>query len=355
MNNISNLKLAFWGNGPYALIALQELVSQNSPIKLVVFTGKDYSVSNFAKEKNIPVIRYDSNVNSYIKKQHRCHPEKSLSEARRFTQDPVKIPRDPEQSSVTPRVTSDFQDDNLKNKLKDMDVCLVASFGEIIPQDILTIPEHGFLNIHPSLLPRHRGPAPVVSEILSGDKQGGVTIIKLDKEMDHGPILAQIKDSPDKDDYAKNIYKKRFGLGAKKLIEIISDYVNHNLNLKEQDHSQATYSKTIRKQDGLLDLKNKQYSSAQIWQMIRAYTPWPGVYFKWLDKNNKEQIITLLKAKIESNVIIPKEYKKILFAKDKRLFLNLKSPVNQSLEIMKLKIAGKREMNAGDFINGYLK
>ncbi|EKD56084.1 MAG: hypothetical protein ACD_58C00304G0012 [uncultured bacterium] len=166
------------------------------------------------------------------------------------------------------------------------DVAIVVAYGQIIPKEILEIPKFGFINLHPSLLPKYRGPSPIQAAILNGDKVTGVTIIKLDEKMDHGPILAQqeleIANSKKQKtnkiqipiDY-ENLSKELAKLGAELLIKTLPDYLNNKIKPINQDHTKATFTKLINKSDGLI---NWSEPVDLIERKIRAYNPWPGAY-----------------------------------------------------------------------------
>ena len=156
------------------------------------------------------------------------------------------------------------------------DFFAVASYGKILPKEILDIPKKGVLNVHPSLLPKFRGPSPIQSAILS-ENETGVTIIKLDEQVDHGPILAQIKVSvpewPPYEEDLENILGKE---GGKLLAEILPDYMLGKTAEKEQDHSIATFSRKIEKSDGEINLSDDAETNLR---KILAYHAWPGAYF----------------------------------------------------------------------------
>jgi len=175
-------------------------------------------------------------------------------------------------------------------ELSDFDLFVVASYGKIIPQAILDLPKDGVLNIHPSLLPKYRGPSPIQSAILDDDKQTGVSIMKLDAEMDHGPILAQekidIKEWQPLFDMKKVMAEK----GAELLLK------HHKDIPSEQDHAKATYTKKTIKEDGLIDLKDDAYTN---YRKYCAYTPWPSVFYF---KDNMR--IKITKARFENGAFI---------------------------------------------------
>ncbi len=155
-------------------------------------------------------------------------------------------------------------------ELKGFDLFIVASYGKIIPQAVLDIPKDGTLNIHPSLLPKYRGPSPIQSAMIDDDKNTGVTIIKLDAEMDHGPILAQEK--IEIKEWLPLLEMKK--ILAEKGVELfVNNYKNNPI---DQNHSQATYTKKITKEDGLIDFTKDPYLN---FRKIQAYSGWPSAYY----------------------------------------------------------------------------
>ena len=183
----------------------------------------------------------------------------------------------------------------INNKLSIINcrVAVLASFGIIVPDAILNLFELGILNIHPSLLPKYRGPTPVQSAILAGDKVTGVSIIKLDEQVDHGPILAQEKIDLNGTETTENLSKKLFLLGGEMVIKIVRK-IEKGLKVieKEQDHSKAIFTEHLKRESGFVDINNPP-KIEQLDRMIRAYYPWPGVWFH-AKLNGIERTIKLL-------------------------------------------------------------
>lgn len=158
------------------------------------------------------------------------------------------------------------------------DAGVVAAYGEILRKNVLAIPPHGYLNIHPSLLPRHRGPTPVPGAILAGDTETGVTVMLLDAKMDSGPILAQQRMPLPPDARSGPLTEQLFTLGSALLLEALAGYAAGTLAPSPQDDSQATYTKLLKKEDGMIDWGTV---AIQIERMTRAYHPWPGAHTSW--------------------------------------------------------------------------
>ncbi len=153
------------------------------------------------------------------------------------------------------------------------DVGVVAAYGEILRRDLLGIPSLGYLNIHPSLLPRHRGPGPVSGAILAGDDETGVTVMLLEHKMDAGPILAQLRRPLPPDARAGALTDALFHQGSALLIDALPRYAAGALTPVVQDEAQATYTSLLTRADGNIDWTS---GAAAIERMTRAYDPWPG-------------------------------------------------------------------------------
>ena len=197
---------------------------------------------------------------------------------------------------------------------------IVASYGKIIPERFLDIPESKTLNVHPSLLPELRGPSPIETAILKNIKNTGVTIMKLDKEMDHGPILAQKTYTIDEWPTREELEKKLGEIGGELLTEVIPAWVSGKIQEKEQDHSGATFSTKIQKQDALIDLSADPYEN---FRKIQAYSGWPNAFF-FIEHNGIKIRVSIKEAAFKNN----------------------------TLEILRVIPEGKKEMNYSDFLRG---
>lgn len=159
------------------------------------------------------------------------------------------------------------------------DLAILAAYGKIIPKGILAIPKYGFINVHPSLLPKYRGPSPIQSAILAGEKKTGISVMLLDKEIDHGPILAQKEIALNGDDTYALLIEKLGSAGAELLFAALPKYLEGTIVPKPQDHKKAAFTKHITKQDGYIDLNNPP-DAKTLDRMIKAYFPWPNVWTK---------------------------------------------------------------------------
>lgn len=170
------------------------------------------------------------------------------------------------------------------------EVGILASFGLLLPSEALNIFPKGILNIHPSLLPKYRGAMPVQTAILNGDTETGVTIIKLDEELDHGPILEQEKEKISSTDTTASLHDKLFVKGTKMLEKIIPGYLQGKIKLQEQQHEDASFTdRNLTRENGYFDIENPPQKE-KLDRMIRAYYPWPTVWTKIRIKNQESRI-----------------------------------------------------------------
>ena len=163
------------------------------------------------------------------------------------------------------------------------DLFVVVAYGKIIPQNILDIPKFGAINIHPSLLPKYRGATPAQSAILNGDKVSGLTIIKMDAKMDHGPIVYQKEFELSDQDNNLTLHNKLFQHAAEVSTQIIKDFVAGKINVRVQNHATASFCTLVKKDAGYFDINNPPTPEI-LDRMIRAYFPWPTAWTKWKGK-----------------------------------------------------------------------
>jgi len=322
------MKIIFFGTSNFAIPVLKALIN-NKMLPFLVITTPDKPVGRnqlltpppvkvFAEKHNIPVYQ----------------PER------------LKIENCP---SV---LSSGSRDSGSKDKLKikDANLFIIASYGKIIPKDILDMPKFGTLNVHPSLLPKYRGPSPIHAAILNGDDETGVTIILTDEEVDHGPILAiyNLQFPISKLTY-KDLEQKLAELGAKLLVDAIPKWISGKIDLKEQKHEKASYTKKFVKKDGYIDWN---IPAEIIERKIRALNPWPGTYTFW-EKDNKKMRLLITKASIPGvngqHQVLPGKAGTVIATEDGFGVLTAKRVLN----IKTLKPEGKKEMPAPDFLRGH--
>lgn len=216
---------------------------------------------------------------------------------------------------------------------------VLASYGRIIPSSLLELFSIGIINVHPSDLPRYRGPSPIEQTILNGDEKTAVSLMKLVKAMDAGPIYAKarlnVPDNISKADLKQSLIKTGVSLMADKLPAILSG----QLKPTPQDDSQATYTKLIKKSDGQIDWSR---TAQEVQRQIRAYQGWPGSFTKLFDVR-----ITIHEANTSPKSGQPGEH----FISSSGL---LSVYCGQgALELISVQPAGKKRMSSADFIRGY--
>jgi methionyl-tRNA formyltransferase len=156
------------------------------------------------------------------------------------------------------------------------ELIVVVAYGQILPSSVLEIPPRGVLNVHASLLPRWRGAAPIAHAILAGDEVTGVTIMKMDDQLDHGPVLATREVAIRSEEDAAQLSERLAQVGADLLVEAIAQL--GDIDPVEQEHAQATLAPRLKKEDGDLDWT---LAADEIVRRLRAFTPWPGVTLPW--------------------------------------------------------------------------
>lgn len=214
-------------------------------------------------------------------------------------------------------------------------VGVLVSFGRIIPQEIIDLFTPAIVNVHPSLLPKYRGPSPIESAILNGDSKTGVSLMKLSKEMDAGDVYSQEEIKLSKTETASELYEICGKIGAEMLVQDLPKIISGELKGKKQDNSQAEYCQLLKKSDSILDPKNQTAKQAE--QQIRAFEIFP-----------KSKIM------IDKRTIIIKSAE-VLDHDMKKSPLTLKFADGAFLNIKTLITPTGKETTAESFINGYLK
>lgn len=249
-----------------------------------------------------------------------------------------------------------FEDNFFDNFVKlEFDVAVVVSFGKILPERIFKLTTVRWLNVHPSLLPRYRGPTPIISALLNGDKVGGVSIIEVVYEVDAGKIYAQVKFGVEQDDNKDSLEQKSIKFGKPLLMAVLDLIENENLKPYPQDEENVVYSYKIAKEDLKI---NWDSSAVEIVNKIRAFSSNPGAYCLW-----KGLRIKILKASVlsgaASNAHLDKlkvegnEKNGLVVEADKKTGILVSCNKNEIVKIERLKPQGGKVMSAADFINGY--
>lgn len=275
MNN-SKLEIAFFGTPEFAVYTLEELEKEGIVPSLIITA-----------------------------------PDKPKGRKLEITPSPVKVWA--EEHFISTFQPEIFDEESIKTFTDDgnWDLFIVAAYGVILPKEIIDIPKHGTLNIHPSLLPKHRGASPLQTTILE-DNAAGISIILMDEKMDHGPLLAQeeipfdgvIPTMPD-------LGEKLFRRGGQMIGEILLQITGGTITKNEQDDAVATYTKKITKEDGLINLSDDPEKN---YRKFKAYSTWPRTYF--FTENDKRIVISdaeLVNGKFIIKKVIPEGKKEVLY------------------------------------------
>lgn len=224
-------------------------------------------------------------------------PDKAVGRKQIITPSPVLLMAG--KYNIPTLTPTKLNENFIKNHLSflESDLFIVVSYGQILSQVLLDIPKLGAINIHGSLLPKYRGASPIQQAILNGDRETGISIIVMDEQLDHGPILSTKKISISEQDTFETLSNKLVQVGAKLLIEILPKFVDGKIKPVPQDHAKATYCERLTRESGYFPIENPP-APEQLDKMIRAYYPWPGVWTKWRVKGQglrvKERIVKFL-------------------------------------------------------------
>jgi len=248
------------------------------PIKIVFFGTPDFGATilksligqKLVGEYKIPLVV--------------TMPDKPAGRGQELAASPVKkLANEFNIPVITPETLKDAK---FIKRLRDLepDFLVLAAYGQFLPKEILEIPTKYPVNIHPSLLPKYRGPSPIPSAILNGDKYTGVTMMLMSGKMDSGDILAAARLKIALRDTTASLEAKLAELGASLIHHVLHLATIGKIEPQPQDHTKATYSKILKKEDGLIDWKNPPENLERI---IRAYHPWPSVWTKYQGKTLK--------------------------------------------------------------------
>jgi methionyl-tRNA formyltransferase len=224
------------------------------------------------------------------------------------------------------------------------ELIVVAAYGQILPQAILDLPRFGCLNVHASLLPRHRGAAPIQWAILEDDTETGVTIMKIDAGLDTGAVLTTAATPIAPADNAQTLHDRLAALGADLLVRTIPDYVAGRVTPRPQPAEGVTYARKITKEDGRVDWS---LPARAIWNRVRAFTPWPGA-FTGHGPASGTRLLKLWCAQVEPDRAGPPG--EILQADKAGLVVGCG---RQALRVLELQREGGRRLAVRDFLAGH--
>ena len=270
-------------------------------------------------------------------------PDRPSGRGRQLTPPPVKVVAQ-ELGIATILQPETLKDDAVVAQIATLapDIGVVAAYGEILRKNVLAIPTHGYLNIHPSLLPRHRGPAPVTSAILAGDHEVGVSVMQLGSKMDAGPILVQHRQPLTADDRAGALTDALFHVGARLLCDVLRPYIAGTLVPTPQDDTQATYIGLLSRDDGRIDWTQP---ASQIARLNRAYDPWPGTYTTVVENGSAKRLKIFPPTRISNTPLKPAE----VSCDEGKLMVGCS---DGSLELTTVQPEGGKRMSATEYLRG---
>jgi len=223
------------------------------------------------------------------------------------------------------------------------DVIVVAAYGLILPQAVLDVPTFGCLNVHGSILPRHRGAAPITSAILAGDAETGITIMRMDAGLDTGPMLSVAHEAIRSDDTAASLSERMSFLGAQLMADTLPQYLSGTILPQPQPTEGATYSPKIDKADAQIDWSKP---AVEMERMVRAYIPWPGTFTFW-----DGQMMKVLKAGCKMQEARSK-IGEVAKLSDGSIGVGTGEGV---LVLKEIQLAGRKALKAEDFVRGQPK
>jgi methionyl-tRNA formyltransferase len=270
-------------------------------------------------------------------------PDRRSGRGRRLSAPPVKEFSESRDLTVF-QPASLREDAEARQCISDLapDAIVVAAYGLFLPEETLAVPRLGCLNIHPSLLPRHRGPSPVATAILEGDETTGVTIMLLDEGMDTGPILNQGETPIGADETCDQLTARLFDVGSNLLTKTLDVWSDGSVTPTPQDDAIATVTTRLQRSDGRIDWNDTVESIAR---RVRAFTPWPGTCTTWKDRTFK-----VIRAKsVAATFDVPAGNVVTLNCPDGIGVTTGKG----TLRLLEVQVEGRRASTVEDFVRGY--
>ena len=272
-------------------------------------------------------------------------PDKPFGRGRKVEENPVKIYANNHGYKVFQ--PKNFRSAQAVDQISQLnpDIFVIAAYGTILPQSLLDIPRYGAINLHPSLLPKYRGPSPVATAILNGELVTGISVMYLDSGIDTGPVLSQVEEPIRSDDTTESLTTRLFEKGGDLLLTQISLIRKNKVSLTPQDSNEATMTKMFRKDDGLIDF---QMSAENLERKIRAFYPWPGTYTFW-----GRQMLKILDAErisFENSELRPGT---VIKWTEQSVTSIAVVTGSELLKLRKVQLAGKKLMEIQEFFTGH--
>ncbi len=263
-------------------------------------------------------------------------PPKKSNRGQKFEKSPVHLLA--ETLNLNVRTPNHFKENNLEYeyiKNLDLDLVIVIAYGQIIPKNFLSLSKNGFINIHASILPRWRGAAPIQRSIINQDKETGISVMKINENLDEGDLSHIFKINIIENENAQSLSDRLSILASENISNVIDSIFDKEVNFKPQDHSKATYAKKIKKIEGLIDWSD---NAENIIGKINGLYPYPGGYF--LFKGERYKILKAEKS-------FSKENPGKVLTND----LEVSCGIN-SIKILEIQREGKKSQKINEFLLG---
>jgi len=265
-------------------------------------------------------------------------PDKKVGRKQLLEKSPVKILA--EENNIPVFTPNKLDAESIANiQQMSPDLIVLVAYGKILPQAVLDLPRLGAVNIHPSLLPKFRGPSPIQNAILDGEKMTGTTIMLMDAGMDTGDILKQETIEIHLDEIYFELEEKLIQLSSRLLLEVLPDLIDQKIVPQKQDDSKATYCRLIKKNDGQIDWHD---SAEMIYNKYRAFAKWPGIFSYVQGKRiklNKIDLVPSEKSNHQSGEIFKTGDAVCVQAKD------------GAIRLEEVQLEGKPNMKISEFLN----
>jgi len=293
------------------------------------FAVKSLSVLNQSEHKVIAVY---------------CQPDRPKGRGKVLTACPVKIFA--EENNLLVIQPEDFKDKQGQTQLAllNPDVMVVAAYGQILPKAVLEIPKLGCLNIHASLLPRWRGAAPIERAILEGDRETGISIMKMNEGLDTGDIMLDKKCMISNHETAQTLHDTLSNIGANAILETLN--MLPTLKARPQQNNEATYAEKVTKDEAQIDWHQ---SAEKISRVIRAFNPRPIAYTNAMAKQFKNRVLRIIEAEIVNRQTTNSPGEVIKYDKDVCYIATSNGVIN----LKKVQLSGKNKVSIKDFNNAY--
>lgn len=281
-----------------------------------------------------------------------CQPDKPQGRSKKLVPPPVKVAA--ETLGIPVHQPSKLNDGRFERWLQEQapEVCTVAAYGRMLKQPILDIPPKGWLNVHPSLLPRWRGASPIQTALLAGDTETGVSIMRIVLEMDAGDVLLQERVPINPEITHPELSAKLAEIGARLMVEGLDLLAKDQAVFTPQDPALVTHSRIITKEDGRIDWTK---SAWDIHNQVRALQPWPIAYCQFRGQTFRILRTKVLDTGMENDGDLPESAWEapagsIVAVRKNSLLVATGSGI---LELLAVQAPGKRVMNTGDFLRGH--